>query len=176
MRKLLTLAAFAAMAACHRGSDTDVGQASPDTGRTDTTMTTTTDTTMTTRTGQYPSDTTVVPRTNPDTLNPAGQTGQTSLPSDTGMTRPSDTSTTTMPSDTGMTTAPGTTTDSIGNRGDSAMVNRPVPDTSASQGGYQPSSTTTGDSVGNRGDTAMVHRSVPDSGAGTMPSMQHDSL
>jgi hypothetical protein len=118
MRKLLVLAAFAALAACHRQSDTDMGQASPNTGRT------TTDTSMTTT----PS---------------SGQTGRT-------------------------------TSDSIGNRGDSAMIHRSVPDSARSDSAWtkpsgqtsQPSgAVTTHDSIGTRGDSALINRSVPDSGS-----------
>ncbi|HEU4648911.1 MAG TPA: hypothetical protein VFS33_07615 [Gemmatimonadales bacterium] len=140
MRKLLVLAAFAVVAACHRQSDTDVGQASPDTGRTtsDTAMTAPPSSGQTGQTGYGTSadsvgnrgDTAMVNRSVPDTTNPSATTDAAQPPAQT-----SDTSSM-QPGATGQT---GISTDSIGNRGDSAAVNRSVPDTSSNQGWSQPS-------------------------------------
>lgn len=149
MRKLLVLAAFAAVAACHRQSDTDVGQASPDTGRTtsDTAMTAPPSSGQTGQTGYGTSadsvgnrgDTAMVNKSVPDTTNPSATTGASQPPaqtSETGATPPSATGQT----DPSVTGQPGMSSDSIGNRGDSAAVNRSVPDTSANQRWSPPSS------------------------------------
>jgi hypothetical protein len=150
MRKLLVLAAFAAVAACHRQSDTDVGQASPDTGRTtrDTAMTAPPSSGQTGQTGYGADsvgnrgDTAMVHKSVPDTAYPS--TGAARPPSqtgDTGAAPPSQT----QPSATGQT---GVSSDSMGNRGDSAAVNRSVPDTSKSKSGWsQPSGQSATDST-----------------------------
>lgn len=146
MRKLLVLAAFAAVAACHRQSDTDVGQASPDTGQTtsDTAMTAPPSSGQTGQTGYGTSadsvgnrgDTAMVNRSVPDTTNPSATTDAVQPPaSDTSSMQP------------GATDQPGMSSDSIGNRGDSAAVNRSVPDTSSNQGWSPPSGQSTTDST-----------------------------
>jgi hypothetical protein len=156
MRKLLVLAAFAVVAACHRQSDTDVGQASPDTGRTtsDTAMTAPPSSGQTGQTGQTGygtsadsvgnrGDTAMVNKSVPDTTNPSstGAAQPPSQTSETGAAQPSQT----QPSATGQT---GVSSDSIGNRGDSAAVNRSVPDTSSSKSGWsKPSGQTPTDST-----------------------------
>jgi hypothetical protein len=150
MRKLLVLAAFAVVAACHRQSDTDVGQASPDNGRTtsDTAMTAPPPSGQTGQTGYGADsvgnrgDTAMVNKSVPDTTNPStGAAQPPSQMSDTTSAQPSGTQPS-APSQTGVSP------DSIGNRGDSAAVNRSVPDTSKSKSGWsQPPSQSTTDST-----------------------------